>query len=347
LESLIDEHGEASEWVDFGDNDISDGDFVVDTVTVDKPPVLLVHGFQLRSFDPVKTWAEMGEELTGIREEEQVAGTVPGRSFWKLEKGSENGVTVYISNYSLYTDSPTFSDIRYYAHNLAEEIQAIGVEENVNKVDIVAHSMGGLVTRAYIENGDFEDNPYGTEYRNDIKTLIMLGTPNQGVDLTNIYHYLPDFPSGTSPDQMRPGSDFLQHLNSGITGENYTTIAGIECSYCYELCGIGSVAFCREDCISKGKEGIGSDKSYLPGWFSAEDVRLEGARPYPYLLADHTELRTKAQVGKLVMDILTGEQISSEDYWDVSEHRVRLFFKCPVSIAVTDQYGQVIDAGNV
>ena len=106
----------------------------------------------------------MGEVLTGIRKDEQVTSTAPGRSFWKLEKRSEDGVTVYISNYSLYTDSPTFSDIRYYAYNLAEEIQAIEVEENVNKVDIVAHSMGGLVTRAYIENGDFGDNPYGTEY---------------------------------------------------------------------------------------------------------------------------------------------------------------------------------------
>lgn len=39
------------------------------------------------------------------------------------------------------------------------------------KVDIVAHSMGGLVARAYIQSADF---------KNDVDRLIMVGTPNQG-----------------------------------------------------------------------------------------------------------------------------------------------------------------------
>jgi pimeloyl-ACP methyl ester carboxylesterase len=39
------------------------------------------------------------------------------------------------------------------------------------KVDIVAHSMGGLVARSYIE---------GPNYRNDVENLVMLGTPNLG-----------------------------------------------------------------------------------------------------------------------------------------------------------------------
>lgn len=39
------------------------------------------------------------------------------------------------------------------------------------KVDIVAHSMGGLVSRAYIQSSD---------YQNDVDRLIMVGTPNHG-----------------------------------------------------------------------------------------------------------------------------------------------------------------------
>ncbi|MDP2704908.1 MAG: hypothetical protein U1D31_02060 [Patescibacteria group bacterium] len=39
------------------------------------------------------------------------------------------------------------------------------------KVDIIAHSMGGLVARSYIQ-GDF--------YRNDVDQFFMLGTPNYG-----------------------------------------------------------------------------------------------------------------------------------------------------------------------
>lgn len=39
------------------------------------------------------------------------------------------------------------------------------------KVDIIAHSMGGLVARSYIQNDD---------YRGDVGKFIMLGTPNYG-----------------------------------------------------------------------------------------------------------------------------------------------------------------------
>lgn len=34
-------------------------------------------------------------------------------------------------------------------------------KENTSKVDIVAHSMDGLVSRAYIENGDFGGDFFG------------------------------------------------------------------------------------------------------------------------------------------------------------------------------------------
>jgi len=45
------------------------------------------------------------------------------------------------------------------------------------KVDIVAHSMGGLVARAYIQGGSYED-------RRDVSRLIMVGTPNRGSPLS-------------------------------------------------------------------------------------------------------------------------------------------------------------------
>ncbi|HPE69686.1 MAG TPA: hypothetical protein P5560_09830 [Thermotogota bacterium] len=50
-------------------------------------------------------------------------------------------------------------------------IDACKAEHGVRKVDIIAHSMGGLVVRSYIQHEGFE---------NDIDHFIMLGTPNQG-----------------------------------------------------------------------------------------------------------------------------------------------------------------------
>jgi len=48
--------------------------------------------------------------------------------------------------------------------------QAIAVSGS-DKVDIVAHSMGGIVARSYIQSDD---------YRDDVDQLVMLGTPNSG-----------------------------------------------------------------------------------------------------------------------------------------------------------------------
>lgn len=57
------------------------------------------------------------------------------------------------------------------ADDLKIKIQEIKDETKISKVDLVAHSMGGLVSRQYIENDI---------YNNDIDQLITLGTPHSG-----------------------------------------------------------------------------------------------------------------------------------------------------------------------
>lgn len=57
------------------------------------------------------------------------------------------------------------------AESLKEKIQEIKDDTGIPRVNIVAHSMGGLVARYYIES-DF--------YQNDINNLITLGTPHKG-----------------------------------------------------------------------------------------------------------------------------------------------------------------------
>ena len=101
----------------------------------------------------------------------------------KFVEGDE--FVVYISDYSFMKE--THDDIRNYAKNLAKEIEAIKKKEKISNVDIVAHSMGGLVARSYIEAEDLKNglsdkyNYEGLEYKNDVGKLIMLGTPNHGV----------------------------------------------------------------------------------------------------------------------------------------------------------------------
>ncbi|MBU4375592.1 hypothetical protein KKH38_03765 [Patescibacteria group bacterium] len=54
---------------------------------------------------------------------------------------------------------------------LKDKITEVKQQTNSRKVDIVAHSMGGLVSRYYVQSN---------EYNNDVDQLIFLNTPHQG-----------------------------------------------------------------------------------------------------------------------------------------------------------------------
>ncbi len=58
------------------------------------------------------------------------------------------------------------------AGNLQDRINQVKPITGSPTVDLVAHSQGGLVARAYIQ---------GTDYANDVAHLITLGTPHRGI----------------------------------------------------------------------------------------------------------------------------------------------------------------------
>jgi len=80
---------------------------------------------------------------------------------------------------SLNEDQPTLftfpydwrTDNNITAGLLKERIQRVKEISGRDKVDLIAHSMGGLVARSYIESDD---------YQNDIDQVIFLGTPHLG-----------------------------------------------------------------------------------------------------------------------------------------------------------------------
>ncbi len=92
---------------------------------------------------------------------------------------------------------PAFCDIDVLAHQLAQRVGAILAASRHTRVILVAHSMGGLVCRAYVQRlgGD-----------RHTARLITLGTPHAGTVHARL---LP----GPNLRQMRPGSDWLTTLN--------------------------------------------------------------------------------------------------------------------------------------
>lgn len=112
-------------------------------------------------------------------------------------------------------------DIRTNSARLAATVASVKARTGAAKVDIVSHSMGGLVSRYYVKSLGGSSS---------VDSLIMLGTPNYGTNLANIAEFL-TFGSCvgiTSCEQMARGSGFLNDLNAGddtIGSVRYTSIA--------------------------------------------------------------------------------------------------------------------------
>ncbi|MFF6976846.1 lipase family alpha/beta hydrolase [Streptomyces sp. NPDC008343] len=99
--------------------------------------------------------------------------------------------------------SPLTCDIRTAAELLGRHIEGICERTGSRQVDVVGHSLGGLIARYYVQclGGDAR-----------VRTLVTLGTPHSGtcvVPLANAHPIV---------RQMRPGSPVLEKLAGPAPG---------------------------------------------------------------------------------------------------------------------------------
>ncbi|MGW6056629.1 lipase family alpha/beta hydrolase [Streptomyces sp. NPDC055189] len=130
-----------------------------------RPPVVLLHGF------------------------------IDNRSVFVLLRRSlaqHGGQHVESLNYS-----PLTCDIRTAAELLGRHIEEICERTGHHQVDIVGHSLGGLIARYYAQRlrGDAR-----------VRTLVTLGTPHEGTRVVPLADAHPIV------RQMRPGSDVIEEL---------------------------------------------------------------------------------------------------------------------------------------
>ena len=133
-------------------------------------------------------------------------GLFHNRAVWFLMKQrlEQCGFTVVTMNL------PAFEMVETLARKIAETVEETLVTYDAEQVDIVGHSMGGLLARYYIEF-------MGGDKR--VSHCVLLGTPNAGSKLA---------PFALSPmgRDLMPGSDFLTELNAAPLSPkvNYLTI---------------------------------------------------------------------------------------------------------------------------
>jgi|GEM_PF-2107032 len=129
-------------------------------------PVVIVPGM-LASFD---------KKLMMQDVEDNKWGFIWGGNVYKAlikEFEDKNGYYQYEEGKSLFI---AYYDWRKpvsetYKKYLKPKIDEAKQKSGKDKVDIVAHSMGGLLARAYIQSDD---------YQNDVNKVVMMGTPNRG-----------------------------------------------------------------------------------------------------------------------------------------------------------------------
>lgn len=106
-----------------------------------KYPILLVHGIFFRDFENFNYWGRIPDELI------------------------KNGATIYYGNHS------SSLSVEDSAKELAARIKEIVSKTKCEKVNVIAHSKGGLDTRYAIANLGMD------KY---VASLIMINTPNHG-----------------------------------------------------------------------------------------------------------------------------------------------------------------------
>ncbi|MCK5149889.1 hypothetical protein KAJ87_03100 [Candidatus Pacearchaeota archaeon] len=229
-------------------------------------PIIFVHGHsqkEVKGYSPT----ELEEFQDKLLEEnyEDKGMVLPGDYPPLLSEGvwSKKKISVIMTYYADKYDSlggiigdADNQHIDVYSQRLGDVVKVVRHNTGKNKVIIIAHSMGGLVSRNYIKN-------HGG--LNSVDKLVTIGTPNHGT-----YGYIGSLCgtiiAGRNPtpecEDMKSGSDFLINLNN----EDETP---------------GNIGYLT--IIAKNKiESSCSQGDYWDNVICASSVYLEGAENWYY-----------------------------------------------------------------
>ena len=154
-------------------------------------PVIFVHGIA----SSAETWSALKDTL------DAAGWTFGGSPTFDPRTGTVTSVSpgdFYTMNFS---DSDRFlfpSQNLSFPHQGAELSAIIETVLQANpgktKATIVAHSMGGLAARAYLQGlGQLDNTALRISYRGDVDQLITIGTPHRGAEIAFLCDELPVF----------------------------------------------------------------------------------------------------------------------------------------------------------
>ncbi len=163
-------------------------------------------------------WVVLGGHLllypTGVCQEKVASGAPATRPPVLLLHGFTDNRSVFVvlrralgagglRHVEAYNYSPFTLDLRVTARHLARRVEELCERTGQERVDLVGHSLGGLVGRYYVQR-------LGGDAR--VRNLVTLGTPHSG---TRVAPFMDAHPLVR---QMRPDSEVLAELAAPAPG---------------------------------------------------------------------------------------------------------------------------------
>lgn len=147
---------------------------------------------------------------------------------------------------------------------------------SADRIALVAHSMGGLVARQYIQSAEYF-------HRGAVSKLLMFGTPNHGSYSSYRSRYDRDFltvgsdglnindPAAPAHEMMTPGSQYLTNLNAlaprtlatGLTARDYLVVAGVRD---YPIPGTGGLTLPHREIFRQDDGFVAAASASLLEW---------------------------------------------------------------------------------
>jgi pimeloyl-ACP methyl ester carboxylesterase len=183
--------------------------------TLDRP-IIFIHGFNENANTDCDMWDGIKNAFRDRTP--QATGALITIKYYSGDTGCSSSINGVGSHNKHHGDGDAThdkdTDIRHLGYHLAWWLYSVwgAGSGDVERVDIVAHSMGGLITRyalAQVARGH-EDFPPSLP----VQDVVTLGTPHDGVD-PNLYRLCDWSPLGSSPKQcgqMRSNSDFMDWM---------------------------------------------------------------------------------------------------------------------------------------
>jgi pimeloyl-ACP methyl ester carboxylesterase len=256
---------------------------------LERKSVVLIHGLD----DPGEVWQSLAPELV------------------------EEDFNVWLMQYP--NDQPIVESAQLFFQEL-KGLKQLGID----RISIVAHSMGGLVSREMLTSPEIE---YHTSAKNglvpEVRALIMVGTPNHGSELsrfrvfTEVRDHLVRLKkgeanwlgvildgAGEAKIDLLPGSRFLTELNGRPhpEGTDMFIIAGITSPWNENDINrwVGNVRQKVSDDQQEWVDGLGENMIAMThglgdGLVTVESTRLEGV---PHRTVDGTHMSMIRNVTK-------------------------------------------------